>query len=551
MAALGKFRPTPTNFIYSSENCPSTSNPANITIDCDQLGQLGIYNFPTPFAIKRVSFVLKRRVRAPIAAAVGCDLALSPHHTQPCYATEQSGHFSPFIIGKGSFGFQEVVFPSPVSRLSSGGRFGNVQFWLVDLTTRNFLTDYLDEASTTYVHLETGRVSFQQPQQSTLYSTANCILSSSSWQQATLSYNNNNTPSQFTCPLVDDSLLEERELDWSMSLKWCSIPNRFNTLTSDETYSITVKKILLPPGEEPDESADPDQLDGGEVTVYIQPGCYLTVESLAEAITKSFRDSDLPLKCSAVTKVVELRGDSYRVFPVLKNSTLVAEMTEILHLWFINWLGDSAGSPLDPSPYDDCEAAVEYVRDAIATRELSNQIEVSVERVGNYYALVDTTPFDSRRVQYYLDMSPALAKICGFSTGDDMMAVSEGPVWSEEEGVDLAATYPQQFLLCSDVLRPSYILGGNDAIATQPFLYHFTVPDPSKHALITPGHGFGQPVGVAHPRFSELRFTMRSLDGRQLEIESQSPSRAENTTWLHVYMSSTAHRSARRRQGAQ
>lgn len=551
MASLGRFHPTPTNFIYSSKNAPSTSNPANFTIDCDRLGELGIYNFPTPFAIKRVSFVLRREVTETIVAAVGCNLALSMHDTKPNNLTEQSGHFSPFIIAEGSIGFQDVIFSSPVSRLSSGGRFGYVQFWLVDLTTRRFLTDYIDEESVTYVHIETSRESFQQPKQSALFSTANCILSSSS-RQAHLSLDDN-TPSQFTSLLANGSnTFLDQELDWSMALKWCCIPNRFNTISSDGTCFITVQSILSPPdADDPIRVSKLSQedlfdfferydIDGGEVTVFIKPGCYLTAEELAEAISESFAEHGLPLECVPVTKVVEFRrqGASTTPFAVVKNTShsFVAQLLMALHSEL--FIG------LNPADYDDCEEAAADVQRVISDHNETDNLGIKVIKMKTpLLAILDTRPPVADGTKYFINVSPTLARICGFEADpDQIMAVSSMPILSKV-AVDLKAIYPQQFLLCSNVLQPSYILGGNDTSVKQPFLYHFTVPHPHKHTLIKAGNGVGSKVRIAHLGFDSLRFTMCSLDGRQLEIDSQS--RTVNTTWLNIHMSSAARRPKR------
>ena len=456
-------------------------------------------------------------------AAVGCNLALSVHDTKPSIITEQSGHFSPFIIPKGSVGFYDAVFSSPVSRLSSGGRFGNAQFWLVDLTTGTFLTDYIDKESITYVHIETGKESFERPQQSTLFSSANCILSSSR-QQADISVDGN-TPSQFTCLLANgvDTFLNQ-ELEWSMALKWCSIPNRFNTISSDRTCFIRVRK---------DNSIDTELK-----TVYIKPGCYLSADELARVITESFNEADLSLACVTTTKLVELvlfhpqYGTSVTQYPVLKTKQQNQHFVKNM-LWKLGfWVTKSVS--LKAENYVDCAHAIRAVQ-----RELNNHGRIDAATVEPHLVII-RNDINADEVKYYIDVSPALARICGFM---QIKSTRGMPVpFMAKKAAQL--NYPQQFLLCCDVLRPSYILGGDGSTATQPILYHFKVPNPDKQALISVGNGVGQQVRVAHLRFDSLHFTMRDLDGRKLEIESPQSGK-DVRSWLHIYMSGSKRRAAR------
>ena len=268
-----------------------------------------------------------------------------------------------------------------------------------------------------------------------------------------------NIPSQFTVTNTK-SHITNPEHDWSMALKWCSIPNRFNTISSDRSCFILVHKILLSHstegelyddyGERVDMELDADKLDGGLETVYIKPGCYLTARELAVAITESFNEAGLPLKCDLEEDLLTIR----QIF----------------------------------SDDDD----------------------------------------GGENVQYYIDVSPALAQICGFNERPiGQPSVSQSPVVARK-GVQL--NYPQQFLLCCDVLQKSYIVDSRD-FTTQRFLCHFTVPDPHKQSLITVGNGVGQDFKLTHLGFDSLHFTMRDLDGRKLEIGSG------DLTWLHIRLS--------------
>ena len=349
-----------------------------------------------------------------------------------------------------------------------------------------------------------------------------------------------NSPSQFKCRRPDNLLLDQ-ELEWSMSLKGCSIPNRFNTITSDGSCSITVKKILFSPGNDPDESANADQLDGGEVTVYIKPGCYLTAESLAEAITKSFTENDLPLECTLVSKVVELlrhRGSGEpKTYPVISNSSLsvVAPMLKTLSEML------STSETLLADDYSDCEAAVGDAMDLISQVRNTADVRLNVKTLDSPLLAIreipandndDDSDDDNDEREYFIDISPALATICGFAPSPlAPMSVSLSPVVSGEGLLNVTTSYPKQFLLCSDALQKSYIVKSGD-FDPQRLLYHFTAPDPRKHALIKIGHGIGHDTPLNHLKFSSLHFSMHDLDGRQLEIDSK------NLTWLDLRLSS-------------
>ena len=350
-----------------------------------------------------------------------------------------------------------------------------------------------------------------------------------------------NSPSQFKCRRPDNLLLDQ-ELDWSMALKGCSIPNRFNTITSDGTCSITVKKILFRPGD------DSDQLDEGEVTVYIKPGCYLTADSLAEAITKSFTESDLPLECTLVSKVVELsrlRGSGGpKTYPVISNSSssVVALMLKTLSKML------STSETLLADDYSDCEAAVGDVVDLIrrAGKTADADVRLNVRLLDSPLLAIRETPANDNddgdddddnddnndERKYFIDISPALAAICEFAPCPlTPMNVSLFPVMSGEGLLNVTTSYPKQFLLCSDALQKSYIVKSGD-FDPQRLLYHFTAPDPRKHALIKIGHGIGHDIPLTHLKFSSLHFSMCDLDGRQLEIDSK------NLTWLDLRLSS-------------
>ena len=271
-----------------------------------------------------------------------------------------------------------------------------------------------------------------------------------------------NIPSQFT--VTNAAVVANPEHDWSMTLKWCSIPNRFNTISSDRSCFILVQKILLPHstegellGERLDMELDADKLDGGLETVYIKPGCYLTASELAVAITKSFNEAGLPLKC-------------------------------------------------------DLE------QDLLTIRQIFS----------------DDDDDGGENVQYYIDVSPALAQICGFNERPiGQSSVSQSPIVARKA---VQLNYPQHCLLCCDVLQKSYIVDSRD-FTTQRILCHFKVPDPHKQALINVGNGVGQDFKLTHLGFDSLHFTMCDLDGRKLEIGG-----SEDLTWLHICMSSSATR---------
>lgn len=364
----------------------------------------------------------------------------------------------------------------------------------------------------------------------------NCIVSS----QAN-DYFAHNSPSQFKCRRPDNLLLDQ-ELDWSMALKGCSIPNRFNTITSDGTCSITVKKILLGPGDDPEELASADQLDRGEVTVYIKPGCYLTAESLAEAITNSFTESGLPLECTLVSKVVEIlrrrESGEPKTYPVISNSSssFVAPMLRALKEML------STVETLLADNYSDCEVAVGDAVGLIRRAGQTADVRLNVRPLVSPLLAIRETPTNDNdddsddsndeREYFFIGISPALAAICGFAPSPlAPMNVSLSPVVSREGLLNVTTSYPKQFLLCSDALQKSYIVKSGD-FDPQRLLYHFTAPDPRKHALIKIGHGIGHDIPLTHLKFSSLHFSMRDLDGRHLEIDSENP------TWLDLRLSS-------------
>ena len=394
----------------------------------------------------------------------------------------------------------------------------------------------------------------------------NCIVSS----QANV-YFANNSPSQFKCrtPNEVDAILDQK-LDWFMALKCCSIPNRFNTISSDRTCFITVQKIFSQPARKRQklrndwsdtddyynlDSADVSEVDGGQETVYIKPGCYLTARDLAEAITESFTESGLPLECVLVTKMVQLLRPSgngeMKTYPVIRNSSysVVEQMLKALQDILLSQEKLLAGE------YKDCEAAVRDAESLIGRLNKKDDVRLMVKRLSSpLLAIRETPPHDNdddddddddeddengeRQVEYYIDISPILARICGFEPDSVHPAnVSSHPILSKE-GVDLKVIYPQQFLLCSNVLCQSYVVESRD-FTPQRFLYHFTVPDPVSHSMIKAENGTGQDIEVTQLRLDTWHFTMCDLDGRQLEIED-----GDLTTWLHIRMSSARKLSA-------
>ena len=544
-----------TRIIYNSHAfIKKNSDPFSFKVDLDAKHFQKLPRL-VDIAIRRVTFALRKPLNKSIAVALVSDLYIPGQKTlcSRVHVDEgEGGRIDLFFLKKDSSSseFVDIVFDTPTFGTVNRESLASTNFFLYDLTREKKLDGYIDFETPFCIFVDVKTMS----KTNLNLTKENFIVSSN--DKNSIQLHPNNSPSSFTA-LPKRYFDLRRDVNWFLSLKSGQIPNRFFNL-QDESFNITInvvkRKVLVSNFENSyEDDIDIDILDNKEITIYPQPGCYLSISSLINVINQSFIEEKLldenKIYCGFTNKVAKIyQGDKiYHKMHIINDKfdkKFFSTCFEILR--GIN--KDNQNYSTENIPLGSDEEIKNFINSLINNKKLysfniekfkEDKLLIVITRSQTENEEIEKsmkTKTDYIETNYYINMSEKMSKLCGFDfeiLHDEEEEVDKDILIIADRKPQFFEYYPKHYFLCSNVVEKSLV--GKNYI---PYFYHSTIKNPHKFKNINIA-GTSTLTKLTCNYMQGIKIFICDINGKEIKIansNSNSNSNNDACSWFQLQL---------------